>query len=203
MAPTRQGSSLIPGVAARACAIALAGLLLGAGHSWRTPVLFEVDREKLVATDISTLPVVRGGSAPSGAGGAPTQLAAAKSDTPPKPDAAPAQTLGYEITIDQAHALYERGVFFIDARVEHELARGMVDQAIWIPADDIPKHVQKAMHLLPGPVVIYCGGGSCDASHNVAKYLQGAGFTQVHVMTEGFPAWTARAFPTTKHAPTP
>ncbi len=46
------------------------------------------------------------------------------------------------------------------------------------------------------PVVIYCGGGACDASHNVTALLQQLGFNQCHIMTDGYPGWNAADHPT-------
>jgi rhodanese-related sulfurtransferase len=47
-------------------------------------------------------------------------------------------------------------------------------------------------------VVVYCGGGACDASKNLVITLQNFGFSRFHIMTDGFPAWQQAGHPVAK-----
>ena len=103
--------------------------------------------------------------------------------------------LGEEITLDEARAVFdsERG-HFIDARILAEYEEGHIPGALWLPADQLgsgEKPVSFYTLEFDRPIVIYCGGGDCEASHNVAIRLQLEGFTRVHVFVDGFPAWEA------------
>ncbi|MEM1330521.1 MAG: rhodanese-like domain-containing protein [Planctomycetota bacterium] len=107
--------------------------------------------------------------------------------------------LGFEITVDQASRLYDTGMaVFFDARLQHEYEDGHIDGASFVPAEafatGLPMAVEFAMP--DQPVVIYCGGGECEASHNVAAVLQSLGYTRLHIMTEGYPAWVDMGLPT-------
>lgn len=118
----------------------------------------------------------------------------------PTPDAAaqPA-ALGLDISVDQAKALFDAGAPFIDARHRDEYDAGHVAGAFHMTADQLTggKTPEVLNFLDPAkPLVIYCGGGACDASHNVAALLQQLGFTQFHIMNDGYPGWTAAGHPT-------
>lgn len=45
-------------------------------------------------------------------------------------------------------------------------------------------------------VVIYCNGPACWRSFKTAILLVKAGYTNVHWLREGFPAWDAKGYPT-------
>lgn len=100
--------------------------------------------------------------------------------------------LGLEISIPQAKTLFDAGATFIDARHRDEYNTGHVAGAFHMTADMLTggKTPDVLNFLDPAqPVVIYCGGGACDASHNVAALLQQLGFTQFHIMHDGYPGW--------------
>lgn len=119
------------------------------------------------------------------------------------------ETLGFEVSVAQAERLFEAGasgdlfVAFLDAREPEEYEAGHVLGSYRMTSEtlndygfDLP--VLSLGAIVPGEtvLVIYCGGGTCDASHNLAGYLQDYGFTQMHIMTEGYPAWEAAGLPT-------
>lgn len=164
----------------QASAIALLGVLIGAAESARRPVVLRVDAEKLEKT-VLPAPVSRGADAPAPAGGVPGVVPGAVE-------------LGLEITVEQAFALFQAGTPFLDARHEAEFNEGHATNAIRMTSDEFLPRAGEVMGFAPGPVVIYCTGGTCDASHNLAKLLQQAGFTKIHIMKDGYPAW-ARAHP--------
>ncbi len=159
----------------RAAWLVLAGLVVGAVHSAAVPVRMEVDATQLKGTELP----------PEG----------------PKPDLvgtqpSAAKVLGLEITHEDARRLFDMGVAFLDARHDHEYLEGHVVQALRVAPDEFQEKLGSIMSVTSTdrPVVIYCNGGQCDASHNLAKLLQPVGFTQIHIMIDGYPAW-AKAYP--------
>lgn len=113
----------------------------------------------------------------------------------PEQAAAP---LDVRITLAQAKALYDSlAADFIDAREPHEFAPGHIPGAYNLTqAHFAGSKTPEALEILDPsrPVVIYCGGGECHASENVAILLQQAGFTSIHIMIDGFPAWVAAGY---------
>ncbi|HYF14418.1 MAG TPA: rhodanese-like domain-containing protein [Phycisphaerales bacterium] len=165
----------------RACVIALAGILAGAFHSAVGP--------KLVLRPEDQFPAPQ----PRMTNGAAEASSAA---------AAPA-TLGLDISLADAAALFEQGAAFIDARRREEYEAGHVENAFWLPADQLTGGRPAALDYLDAeaPLVIYCGGGDCDASHNTAALLQQLGYKRTHVMKDGFPAWRDAGKPVATGAP--
>ncbi len=160
----------------RAAWLVLAGLAVGAVHSMAVPVRMEVDPSELKGTQIPAVP------------GA--DLVGAQSERPA------AKVLGLEISHEDARALFDMGVVFLDARHDHEHREGHVVQALRVAPDEFQEKLPQIMNVasIDRPVVIYCDGGQCDASHNLAKLLQPVGFKQIHIMVDGYPAW-AKAYP--------
>jgi rhodanese-related sulfurtransferase len=111
------------------------------------------------------------------------------------PAAAP---LDVRITLAQAKGLYDSlAADFIDAREPHEFAPGHIPGAYNLTQSHFAgSKTPEALEILDPsrPVVIYCGGGDCHASENVAILLQQAGFTSIHIMIDGFPAWVAAGY---------
>ncbi len=106
--------------------------------------------------------------------------------------------LPFELTIAQSLELFGKGAPFVDARRRDEYEAGHVQNAYWMPADLLTTGARpEALDFLTPeqPIVIYCGGGECDASKNVAALLQQGGFSQLHVMTDGYPGWTSAGHP--------
>jgi len=121
-------------------------------------------------------------------------------------DAASAEAaMGLEITVSQAAALYDQGVSFVDSRHLAEFEGGHVENAFLMAAEDfLGGGTPVALGLLDpaAPLVVYCGGGDCDASKNLVLLLQQAGFRRAHIMTDGFPAWAAAGHPVATGGPT-
>lgn len=157
----------------RACVIGLVAVLAGAVDSGLRPVVADVDSGKLRTT---VLP------APPGAGADAPGAGTSGSE---------GEVLGLEITCEQGKLLYDVGTPFLDARHDWEFVEGHVARAVRVASDEFMPRAQEVMALAPppGPVVIYCGGGTCDASHNLAALMQGVGYTQIHIMKDGFPRW--------------
>lgn len=165
------------------------GLLLGAADSWIRPVQLRL---------IPQGPA----SAPAPAVSTPQAPAAANTSsptTPPttSPAAIPAE-LGLEITVPQAKALFDSGVMFVDARPDDEYSVDRVQGALHLTTAMFSgEHAPEALAILDpaAPVVIYCSGGDCDASHSVGIRLQQAGYAKIHIMVDGLPGWKEAGHP--------
>lgn len=208
-------------IANRATLLVLVGAAAGIAHLW---VNAESDRPVQVGWKprsagapivVPTPPANAGGAgteatpepsagpaaAPEPATAEPAAAPATAETTPPAPAAPDAEALpeGF-ITLAQAKALFDRAdgtVYFVDARNDEEFRAGHVTGAMHVKPEALrgapPRKVTD--YLTQMTVVVYCGGGLCDASKNVAKYLEQMGIPgEVYVFEAGFPAWQA-AYP--------
>lgn len=105
-----------------------------------------------------------------------------------------------EIAPEQARALFDRGALFIDARrtavYREGHVRGARSIAVWeADAEDKVKAFYEEGHDPKAPIVVYCTGGDCEDSHQLAQKLYGAGFDAVFVYKDGFPDWQRRGWP--------
>ncbi len=189
----------------KALAISSIAMVLGAAHSAFRPIVEKVDTKALQGTNLEDLRAKRAAEAQKrGEGAKPAEGANPSDGMKPtearSPNAsAPADgTLGFEITIAQGFSLFELGVPFLDARSAEDFEKGHVAGATHVTAEEYPARAGEFTKFFPGPVVIYCGGGQCDASHNLAKLMQQAQFTVLHVMTEGYPGWEKAGHPIEK-----
>lgn len=123
--------------------------------------------------------------------------------TPPIATPSPVE-LELDITVAQSHDLFQKGATFIDARSRADYEAGHVAGAFHIPVEAFAGNaVPEAAKFFDGhgPVVVYCTGGDCHASHDVVIRLQdlgtnlGLGFAQCYVLKDGYPAWQAAGHP--------
>jgi len=86
---------------------------------------------------------------------------------------------------------------FVDAREAAEYKEGHIAGAVSLPFDEAFKDPKKLQTIDPKgkPIIIYCDGGDCEASKNLAYSLLDAGRKKVVVFTDGFPAWKAAGYP--------
>lgn len=109
-------------------------------------------------------------------------------------------TLGTKITTADSYQLWQSGmVTFIDARPEHEYIEGHIPYAFCIPPEsNVPQRLGDLMEstgLSPTDrVVIYCEGGSCNASELVGLTMQDMGFTTIHIDADGYPGWVKAGY---------
>lgn len=180
------------------CAIAFVAISAGAVHSWLRPVALRPDTKEIQPTVIPAGPKSPEPKAPGPASpGVATSTEVTPKATPPA-DTSAGVTLGFKITSEQAKMLFDMGVPFVDAREPNFFAEGHVERAMNITADQVfgdPKNTAELVRWRPGPIVVYCSGGDCDASEHVAQRLQDLQFTQIHIMSDGFPGWKEKGFP--------
>jgi len=85
---------------------------------------------------------------------------------------------------------------FVDAREAVEYAEGHIAGAVSLPFDEAFKDPKKLATIDPGtkPIIVYCGGGDCEASRNLAYSLIDAGRKKVVIFEDGFPAWKTAGY---------
>jgi len=195
------------GVIAKALTLLLLGVGVGAYHSIRTPITL-----RMTQVEPTTVPLPTSGSgssvgAPAGeppAGEAnaqaPPTVAGGTEATPsggadPGPGGTASLVLGEYIDLDTARQLWEHQLAeFIDARHLDEYVSGHITRAQWSdPRTVRSTYPEWANYMDPESsiIVIYCEGGTCDASQIAGQQLQAYGFKRVHIMREGFLAWKA------------
>ena len=115
----------------------------------------------------------------SACGTAPAQVADA-------PAAVPA-----EISLDEAHQMYEEGVFFLDVRTQEEWDEFHAPNSTLIPLDQLESRLGE----LPDDeqIVVVCRSG--NRSQVGRDTLLNNGFDQVTSMAGGLNAWRSAGFP--------
>jgi len=110
------------------------------------------------------------------------------------------------ITTAQAKVFHDRlfaqgDVVFVDARNRDEFEAAHISASLHIPPDaffggQLPPEMDMAPKSYT--IVVYCGGGECDASKLVALRFKEQAYSTVYVYQEGFAGWTAAKLPTQK-----
>ena len=110
----------------------------------------------------------------------------------------PISTPNADVDAHQAYELFNTGAVFIDARNRGDYDAGCVEGAFHIKPDMVRSGEAFAIldTLIPEmTVVIYCYGGDCDSSHNLAIELEPLGFTDLRIMTDSYDDWAAAGYP--------
>lgn len=109
--------------------------------------------------------------------------------TPATPPAQQPNSIG-TVTADVVLTFLQDGkTHFVDAREDHEWVEGHLRGAIHIPASAIYENISRIVQQAPPSekVIVYCGGGQCEASHHVADALSNDfKFTDVSIYTKGW-----------------
>ncbi len=146
---------------------------------------------------------------PPGPDSIPVPATAPVPEPGPAPAPAPAQTapkahgkLENAVSIEQGKALHDRllqmgDVTFVDARNAPEFEAGHVAGAINLSPDRFFGALPPELDAISREfiVVVYCGGGECDASQLVAKRFNEQGYNKVFIMEDGYPPWKAAGHP--------
>lgn len=88
---------------------------------------------------------------------------------------APAAPAAGQLTADDVLMHLKNGsARFVDAREQHEWVEGHFRGAIHIPASAIYASIDRIVREVPPneKLIVYCGGGDCEASHHVADALK-------------------------------
>lgn len=158
------------------------------------------------------LPSSKGGTASNnpparGTGPEPTPPSTSQPTLPgPATPATPSQDLpAGMITLEKTIELFGRmmsagDVRFVDARNEEDFVKGRIPTAVCLPPTKFggmtPPEVDQLQR--DATIVIYCGGGECDASKLTALRLRELGFNTTLIFHDGFPAWEKAGQPVEK-----
>ncbi len=189
-------------------ALAIGGVCLavGATHSVFVPVRL-AGGQRPAPTDATPADTDPGDPAATENG---TEDAATQTDEAPRaigiaegpgPESPAQPESGYRyIGLDEAKAMWDEfTAAFVDARPMHLYEAGHIDGAYWMPASEVSAAmIFELVDMVgyDGQVVIYCTGGDCDASENVAIRLEEAGFTNLIIMRSGYDDWAAAGYET-------
>lgn len=89
-------------------------------------------------------------------------------------------------------------VAFVDARVDREFVAGRIPFAKHLTPDLFGAgRIPDVLSEIPKEniVVVYCGGGACDASNLVRNNMIALGYKDVFIFKDGFPAWQQGGHP--------
>ncbi len=126
--------------------------------------------------------------------------APAKVELPVVPD----MDTAIEVKLPFAKKFFDAsGAIFVDAREADEYADGHIKGALSVPFDAAAANpdLLKPFKNAGKPLILYCSGGDCELSHDLAKNMLADGIRKVLVFTDGYPAWKAAGYPVETGAP--
>ena len=81
-------------------------------------------------------------------------------------------------------------VMVIDARNGHEFAEGHLPKARNIFAMEFEQYIPELIGMNKDiRIIVYCGGGQCELSHELSNNLIGLGFKKVYIYLGGWDDW--------------
>ncbi|MBK6765369.1 MAG: rhodanese-like domain-containing protein [bacterium] len=113
-----------------------------------------------------------------------------------KPDSMfAAATAPYEVDLATTMVLYMKrnksNIHFVDSREENLYNEGHIPGALNVAFDHIDKEAAKFLALPKEDlIVIYCDGGDCHLSHDLAEWALANGFNRLAVFTGGWAEWS-------------
>ena len=183
------------GTARGVLAIVLVGIALGVGFNWLgLGSRAEWGLPWIGVDKVASLPVLE--AAPSSGYGEMTDPMAVggASDLPQIPDL----ERPIHIQLAAVKQLFDAGaLLLIDAREPEEYAAGHIPGALSMPYDEVSSEPERLESLAAGgkAIAVYCGGGACELSLNLAWDLISAGQKKVVVYMGGYPEWVAAGYP--------
>lgn len=102
------------------------------------------------------------------------------------------------VSNEEAKALHDKGVFFVDSRGDAAYDESHIAGAIHLDVKG-PGFTQEALSAEVGSdekVVMYCNGVKCTRSGLAAEKAVSWGYKHVYYYREGFPGWTQNEYPT-------
>ncbi len=90
-----------------------------------------------------------------------------------------------------------QAAFIVDARDPEEFAEGHLPGAINLPYDEAASDpvLVESLETAGRPIIVYCGGGTCELSLSLAYEMIYAGHKKVLVFMGGFTEWAEAGKP--------
>ena len=108
-----------------------------------------------------------------------------------------------QIQISKVKALFDaKAGTIVDAREPIDYKEGHIPGAINLPYDEVVTDAERLEKFDPQgkPIIVYCGGETCELSMNLGFALVNAGKKKVLVFTGGWPEWSTSGYPIAKGA---
>lgn len=81
-------------------------------------------------------------------------------------------------------------VMILDARNEHEFAEGHLPNSRNIFALEFERYIPELIGMNKDiRIIVYCGGGQCELSHELSNNLIGLGFKKIYIYLGGWEDW--------------
>lgn len=98
-----------------------------------------------------------------------------------------------EVTLEQIQERWQGQVIWLDARSREVYEKGHIPEAHLLNEQDFSEQLLGVMDVLQTtdrPVIIYCDGEKCQASHTIRdKLLPIIALEHCYVLKGGWPAW--------------
>ncbi len=124
--------------------------------------------------------------------------AASAEPAKPKLPVIPDSSEPFDVKMGTVKTFYDQdAAAIVDARDADEYAAGHITGAVSLPFDAAARDESLVKKFNAGgkPIIIYCSGGDCELSKDLAKSMLDAGIRKVLVFMDGFPAWKAAGYP--------
>ncbi len=102
------------------------------------------------------------------------------------------------IDLDRMRSIVDQGDWIIlDARPESQYRQAHIPGALSVPRGEMAERLSELQSLLTPdqPVLVYCGGKTCDDSLAVAAFLKQQGLQEVGVFEGGMAVWSESGLP--------
>jgi rhodanese-related sulfurtransferase len=100
--------------------------------------------------------------------------------------------------VDIVKKIFDQGnTLFLDARTSEQYGEGHIHGSISLPVKQFDEWIGTLFEKYPPstPIITYCSGRECRDSHELAQLLQDAGYENVKVFSDGYPAWEKKEYP--------
>lgn len=114
-----------------------------------------------------------------------------------KPDAPATIEGATTVSAEEAKALFDEGVLFVDTREDAAWDLGRIPGAVHldVKTDKFSKEGLEAHAKLDEKILFYCSGIKCNRSTTATEKALSYGYKHVYYFREGFPAWKTAGYP--------